>query len=77
MARTYKAPSPGASITINGETYKASKKGIVAVPDSVDHETLLSHGFEYITTPLPADDDQTPEQMIAAAAAAAAGQASA
>lgn len=70
MARTYKAPSPGASITINGETYKASKKGIVAVPDSVDHETVLSHGFEYITEPLPADD-QTPEQMIAAAAAAA------
>lgn len=71
MARTYKAPSPGASITINGETYKASKKGIVAVPDSVDHGTVLSHGFEYITEPLPADD-QTPEQMIAAAAAAAA-----
>lgn len=75
MARTYMAPTPGASITINGETYKASKKGIVAVPDSVDHEVMLSHGFGYQTEPLPdAPDngaDLDPAAQIAAAAAAA------
>jgi hypothetical protein len=81
MPRTYMAPTPGASITINGETYKASKKGIVAVPDSADHAEMLSHGFKYQTEPLPADGadggEQTPEQVIAAAAAAAAGSQSA
>lgn len=56
MARTYNAPSPGASITIGGETFKASKRGIVAVPDSVDHADMLSHGFTAQFEPLPADD---------------------
>jgi hypothetical protein len=72
MPRTYMAPSSGASITIDGETYKASKKGIVAVPDSVDHETMLSHGFKHQTDVLPADEP-TPEEQLAAAVAAAQG----